>query len=111
MAFQVIYPDQGNASGKGNGLGCRQPGAERPDQSRAPRYGDTLDLGQGEPGIPQRLYYNRGDGLDMFAGGNLRDDTAVLCMNINLGSDDVGQHHPPVANDGGSGFVTRRFYA
>ena len=84
VAFQMIDADQGKASGKGQRLGRGQPDEQGTDQPRPSRHRDTVDLGQGHPRILQGLEDHRNDRLDMFAGGDFRNDATVACMHLDL---------------------------
>ncbi len=63
--------------------------ADNPTRSDPIRPGPLVTAipsisGQGHPRILQGLKDHRDDGLDMFAGGDFRDDAAVPRMHIDL---------------------------
>src|SRR5260221_7855228 len=47
----------------------------------------------------------------VFAGGEFRNDTAILAVNVDLGSDDAGEDFAAIGNDSRGGFVAGRFDA
>jgi len=47
----------------------------------------------------------------VLAGGELRNDAAILAVNIDLGSDDAGEDFAAVGDDSRGGFVAGRFDA
>ena len=49
------------------------------------------------------------DSLEMGAGGDFRDDTTVSFENVDLGDDDIREKMLTIFENGGGGFVARRF--
>ena len=84
---------------------------EGPDQARAGRHADQLDVLEAGACKAESLADHGRDELEMAARGDLGHDSAVPRMQIGLRGDDVREHAPVGGDERGGGLVARRFEA
>lgn len=107
VPFEVIHRHKRLAERRCQRLAIRDSHEQRPDQPRALGHPDGINIPQLEPGVLQRLAHH-GDNLpQMFARGELRDDSAVLPVNVELRSDHARQDFTAVGNHGRGRFIAR----
>ena len=73
---------------------------------------DGVNLGpvvRFEAGFSESLMDDRLDGFEMGAGGNFRDDTTVICEDIDLRNYNIAQNLVTIFDNGGSSFIARSF--
>ena len=92
----------------GERLRRRQADEERADQPGALRDRDPFDPVEPDPGLAERLAQDGRDELEMPPRRDLRDDPAVLRMQLRLGGDDVGQDLAVVRDDSRGRLVAGR---
>jgi hypothetical protein len=88
---QVIDPDQGFAKPQRQPLGRHDAGQNPADQPRPRRDGDRIDGPKRDTGRLQRGLHRAVQALGMGAGGDLRDDAAILGMKLRLADHDRRQ--------------------
>ena len=73
--------------------------------------GNGVEVLYGETRVGEGAMNNGEDGLEVGAGGDFGDDTAIILKNVNLRGDDVAQDGLAVFDDGGAGVVAGGFDA
>ena len=91
MAVQVVDRSEGKPQRPRERLRRRQPDEQRADQPGPLRDGDPLDPVEPDAGLVERLAQHRRDELEVPPRGDLRDDAAVLRVQLGLGGDDIGE--------------------
>ena len=108
VAVQVVDRGERQPPRPGERLRGRQPDEERADQPRALRDRDPLDPVEPDTGLAERLAQDGRDELEMPPRRDLRDDAAVLRVQLRLGGDDVGEDLAVVRDERRSGLVAGR---
>ncbi len=111
MRLQMVDADQRQAAAQRQPFGCVDPNHQRAGQTRAARHGDGVQISQTDVSLLQGRLYDRVNGADMLARGHLRKDAAKLGVQVHLGSDQIGQDHPPILHHRGSRLIARAFNA
>jgi hypothetical protein len=103
----MMHPDERPLERKGKSLS--RPGAHHQGlrQTGSNRGGDHLNLGRSDLRLFKRSAGSGEKIPKMFPGGQLRHDAAVLGVELDLGSNDVGQHATGVDHRH-TGFVAGR---
>ena len=103
VRLHVVHPHPGDATRHGESFGELDAHEERALKPRPDRNGDGIDLaGLGSRG-PEGLVDDAGQERDVGPRRQLRDDPAVLEMDV-LGRDDVGEN-AAVFDDGRAGVI------
>lgn len=103
VSLEVVYAEEGEAVGEGDGLGDVHPHQEGAGETRSNGNGNAIKVAPA--GLGHGLFDNGDRGHQVLAGGNLGDDATVSGMNVHLRGDDVGEDLPPVLDNGGCCFV------
>jgi len=111
VSFEVIDGNERFAEGLRESFGISDSHQERTNETRALCHAHGVDVGEIEAGLGKCFADDWDDLAEVFARGKFRYDSAVFAMNIDLGSDDAGEDFAAVGDDGGGGFVARRFDA
>ena len=82
---------------------------ERANEAGTLRNANRVKIGEGQPRLEKSLPDDGHDLAEVFARGKFGHDAAVFAVNINLRGDDAGKNFAAVRDDGGSGFIARRF--
>ena len=109
VAPDVMDGDQRHIQRHGRSLGKIHTHQHRADEARGIGYCHGINIPAGQVGIFQSLVCKAVDGFDMFPGCNLRHHAAVFPVEGNLGCDAVGEHFPPIPDDGHSSFIAGGF--
>ena len=93
---------------------CERAGGEGADEETANEAwgmsdGDSIDAVDSFAGISKSLFNDRINGFDVAAGGNFWNDATVFGVDIDLRHDNIRQDFLSVFDNGGGGFVARRF--
>src|SRR6185369_3738010 len=107
MGLDMIHADQRETSSDCNPLGCRHPHKQCADKPRTACERNPLDIRNGNRCFGESLVDDREHRFQMLAGGYLRNYSAVLRMNGDLGRDDTGKDGTTVLYHRRSGLVTR----
>jgi hypothetical protein len=67
--------------------------------------------GVGGVGLLQGFGDDGGEGFEVGAGSDFRDDAAEFLVEVDLGGDDAGEDVNAIADNGGGGFVAGGFDA
>ena len=95
MALDVVDAQQRLVARKSQPLGHVHADEQRADEARPLRHGDAVEIVVAEVGLAHCLGDDGVDDLDMLSRGNLREDAAVLGVQIGLAGDDVAQDARP----------------
>ena len=82
---EMVHRNQGLAGGGSQTLGKANPHQQGADESRGGSHSHGVDLREGEPRVGQRLFHYAADIFGMTAGGNLRHNTAIFLVFLDLG--------------------------
>jgi len=110
VAFEVVDRDEGLVGGEGEGFGEGDADEERAGEAGAGGDGDGFEIGVLEAGAVHGFADDGGDGAEVLAAGELRDDAAVVGVD-ELAGYDVRQNLAAVADDRGGGLVAGAFDA
>ena len=111
MPLNMVHADKRQPFCKGKCLCKGNADQERTDQSRSARDGNGIHLRQLCIRLRQRFTNHAVYLFDMFSGGDFRNHASVLCVNFNLGGDDIASHIDPVYRHGCRRFITRTLNA
>jgi hypothetical protein len=112
VAFHVVDGKEGLACGGGKGLGHAVSDEEGGSEARSPGGGKGLQVAGGELGFGEGLFNQRAELESMVARGDLRNDSAVGTVELNLRGDEGGEEFGGsllVTQDGDGGFVAGGF--
>ena len=90
VAFEVVDGDEWEVGAEGQGLGEADADEQGSGEARAFGDGYGVELRVGEAGALHGLADDRDDGAEVLAGGEFRDDSAVVAVD-ELRGDDVGK--------------------
>jgi hypothetical protein len=107
VSFDMMDRDQGDLAGEAEGLGVCDTDKERTDKAGAGGDRDGRKTAKRNARLLQSLVNNRADSAQVFARGELGNDPAILCVNVELGSDDARANAATIFDNGGGGFVAR----
>ena len=96
VAFNVVYAHQGQLFRVADSLGLGHSHQKRTYQTRAVGDADSVQIVQGHICCSQGFLNNLIDALNVLAGRDFRNYTAVESMQINLGGNNVGEHFPAI---------------
>jgi poly(A) polymerase len=117
VAFEVVDGDQRLVEAEGEGFSVGDADQQCTGQARAFGDGDCVEIGEGDwmsgrrAGAGHRFANDRNDVAQVFARGELGDDTAVVRMQRHLRGDDVRERSGAGADDSGCGLVAGAFDA
>ena len=111
MRFQVVDGDQRQAFRVGQRLGHVHADEQRPNQSRARRDGDGVQLLPAAGRLSQRRFDDGQHRLQMLPGRYFGNDATVAIVEFRLGRDHAGQNVTAVFNNRGRRFVAGRLNA
>ena len=111
VAFEMVHGDQGQALREGERLGVCDADQQRSREAGAGGDGDGVEIGESDAGLGERGTNHGHDGAQMFAAGELRDDSAVAEVGGDLRGDDGGQRARSALDDGGGSLVAGGFNA
>ena len=94
MPFEVVDADDRLVSGQSQALGHVHADHQRPGQAGAAGGRDGINILDIQMGLLEGLIHNGINRFDVFAGGQLGEDAAILGMQVNLAGDHVGVDHP-----------------
>ena len=104
VRHEVVDAVEGRAEGRGQRLRPRDPHHERARQTRAGGDGDRVEVREGDVGGVQGAADRGHEGLEVGAGGDLRDHAAEAHVLLHGGGDLVGQQGG-AADDADAGLV------
>ena len=104
-----VHADQRDPCRKTQSLGRGDTDQQGPDQTRAVCDGDSVHILQLPVRLIQRLTDDLRDSLRMFARGDLRHNTPIKCVDVDLGGNHIGENLPAVDNDRGSSLIAAGF--
>jgi hypothetical protein len=84
VAFYVVYGDEREACGEGDGLGVGESDEEGSGEAGAIGGGYGIELGPVEAGLVHGFADYRHDGAQVFPGGEFGDYASVFCVNAEL---------------------------
>ena len=105
MTLEVIDRDEGLVEGEGHGFGVADADEQGAGESGTLCNRDCVNLIERDASIGERLTNDGDDVADVFAGGDLGDDSSVESVLGDLGRDDVREDFVTGADDCGRGFV------
>ena len=109
MSADVMDGDQRHAEREARGLGKADAGEQSADQAGRGRHRDRVDVAAAEAGFGQRMLDGLRDGLDVPPRGELRHDSAVFGVHLNLGIDRLGENGAAVFGQRRGRFVAGGF--
>ena len=111
VGLDVVDGDEAFLPGEGEAFGGGDADEEAADESGAVGDGDgvELGLGVGDAGSGEGFGDDGIEGFEMGAGGDFGDDAAELGVEVDLGTDDIGEDLAAIADDGGGGFIAGGF--
>ena len=89
MAADMMDSHQRNSGGKADCLRLGHPHQKRPHQTRPVRNRNGSDIGKRHICLAQRLLDHLIDFFDMLSGCNFRHNASILCMQCNLGKNNI----------------------
>src|SRR3990172_3794502 len=99
VALEMVDADQREPPDVGEGLRHRAADEERPDEARPLGHRDGLQIGEGDPGVTERLLDDRDDDLEVAPRRQLGHHAAVGRVDLVLGGHDGGQDLRAVRQD------------
>ena len=84
MALQVVYPNEGNLSYNANRLRVGEADEKGSDKSGADRCCNGLNRVPIAARPGDSFAYDRDNRSQVFPGGEFRDDSAILGVDVNL---------------------------
>ncbi len=108
VAFEVVDGDEGFVEAEGEGLGVGDAYEEGSGEAGAGGYSYGVEVGHLYVGPGEGFADHYDDVAEVFAGGELRDYSAVVGVKGHLGGYDVGEGFAAVADDGCGGLVAGR---
>ena len=91
MGPDMMDRDDGHIEAVGHRLSKVHAHQQGANEAGGIGYRHGVDVAPGDPRLSEGLVGQPGDGLDVFAGGNLRHHAAVNGVHIRLGGNGVGQ--------------------
>jgi hypothetical protein len=105
VTLEVVDGDEGLVEGEGHGFGAADADEQGAGESGTFCNCDCVNLIERDAGFGERPANDGDDVADVFARGDLGDDSSIEGMLGDLGGDDVGEDFAAGADDGGCGFV------
>ena len=84
MAGNMMHRNQRLVKGEGDCLGSHDTDMKTADQSRPEGIRDRINFLHCAPRFPKCFRHNSRDILNMYPAGNLRHNSAVQCMRVDL---------------------------
>ena len=109
MAPDVVHGNERNTQSEGRAFGEIDPNQHRADEAGGVGAGHGVDVGAGDVRRVQSALGQKGDDLQMAAGGDLGHHAAVDRVQVRLGEDLVRQHPAAVLHQGDGGLVAGGF--
>ena len=111
VPFEVIHRHERFAQRVCQCLAVSDSNQQRPNEARAVRYTDGVQVREIQASLRKSFPDDWNDLAKVFARGQLRHDTAIFTMDINLRGYNARKDFAPVSDDGRGRFVTGRFDA
>ena len=109
VAFEMVDAEERLAERPRHGFGVAHADEQRADQVRPLGDGDGVEVGVGDVGLFAGFAHHGDDFFQVGARGELRDNAAILGVEVDLRADDVGEDARAVGHHRGGGFVAARF--
>jgi hypothetical protein len=111
VCLHVVHADERHAPCHRQRLGGRHADQQRTHQTRADRARHRVDATRLDTRLDDRSSHDRVEQIEMGAAGDLRDDTPVLGVQVDLCRDDARQHVVTAHHQCSGGLVATRFDA
>jgi hypothetical protein len=107
VPFDVMDGNERDLAGEAECFGVGDADEQRTDKSGTGSDGDSGKIRKRDSRLLERPVDNRADGAQVFPRGELGNDPAIFCVNVELGGDDARTNLPALFDNSGGGFVTR----
>lgn len=104
VAGEVVHAVEGDTEGQRVGLAGGKADLHRRGEAGPGGGGDGVDVAEADPGLVEGVAHHRGDGVQVGAGGDLRDDASEAGVLVHARGEGVAEQDA-VGDDADAGFV------
>jgi hypothetical protein len=107
VSFDVMDGNERDLAGEAEGFSVCDTDKQRSNKSRAGRDRDGGEIAERNARLLESLADHRHNGAQVFTRGELGNDPAIFCVNVELRGDDARANLAALLDNGGGGFIAR----